>query len=213
MTVAINYPNGFAITTFDDGSHDGWYYAPDTGTTVRFADYAGGTNGEGDVITSADGNVLIVKIKTSKIGDSPAIWHGYANVNGNQVWIETDAYQPQGEVAFGTSVDVTTEVLDDLIAISVNPLSLDFGKVYRGQSSAEFSMEITNTGTVSVDVSASTESAFYQESLTLDGTTIDEWGETIPSGSTSISAQVNVPSDWDAGIESGTIIFWAEATS
>jgi len=29
MTVAIDYPNGFCITTSDDGSHDGWYYAAD----------------------------------------------------------------------------------------------------------------------------------------------------------------------------------------
>ena len=91
MTVAINYPDGFAITTFDDGTHGGWYYAPDPdveGSRVRFADYSGGTYG-GWVTTTASGNVLTVKILKSVLGDSFK-WHGYANYNGNQVWINAN---------------------------------------------------------------------------------------------------------------------------
>ena len=85
MTVSINYPTGFAITTGDDGSHDGWYYAPDVGSEVRFGDYAGASYG-GWVVTTAVGNVLTVKILKSELGDS-FHWHGYANYNGAQVWI------------------------------------------------------------------------------------------------------------------------------
>jgi len=85
MTVAIDYPDGFAITTFDDGAHDGWYYAPDGGAEVRFADYAGGSYSDW-VVTTASGNVLTVKILKSELGDS-FHWHGYANYNGAQVWI------------------------------------------------------------------------------------------------------------------------------
>jgi len=99
MTVAIDYPNGFCITTFDNGSYDGWYYAPDGGTVVRFADYAGGSY-EDWVVTTAVGNVLTVKIKKSELGRSPAMWHGYANVDGLPVWIEIDeSWLPTGEVA------------------------------------------------------------------------------------------------------------------
>jgi len=85
MTVAINYPIGYAITTFDDCSHDGWYYAPDGGAEVPFGPYSGGSYG-GWVTTTAVGNVLTVEIKKSELGDS-FHWHGYGNYNGNQVWI------------------------------------------------------------------------------------------------------------------------------
>jgi hypothetical protein len=84
MTVSINYPTGFAITTFDDG-HDGWYYAPDGGSEVRIGDYAGASYG-GWVETTAVGNVLTVKILKSELGDS-FHWHGYANYDGVGVWI------------------------------------------------------------------------------------------------------------------------------
>jgi len=98
MTVAINYPHGFCITTFDDGSHDGWYYAPDVGTTVRFADYSGGTY-EDWVKTSVsgeNGNVLSVAIKKTRLPNE-FLWHGYANYNGIPVWIEIDEnYLPIG---------------------------------------------------------------------------------------------------------------------
>jgi len=217
MTVAIDYPNGFCITTFDDGSHDGWYFAPDGGAEIRFADYSGGAYQDG-VVTTAVGNVLTVRIKTTKLGPSPAMWHGYANVNGNQVWIEMntdgDPWLPTGEVTYGTSVGADTEVLADLISISIDPTSLNFGPVYRGQSSDIEGVTIENTGTVSVDVSATTDSPFYQVALTLSGDSVDQWGVTMAYGASShvVDAQVNVPSDWPAGFETGTIIFWAEAT-
>ena len=85
MTVSINYDTGFAITTFDDGAHDGWYYAPDGGAEVRIGDYAGASYG-GWVVTTASGNVLTVKILKSELGDS-FHWYGYANYNGLGVWI------------------------------------------------------------------------------------------------------------------------------
>jgi hypothetical protein len=96
MTVAINYPNGFCITTFDDGSHDGWYYAPDGGTESKFAEYSGGAYGDW-VITSASNNVLTVAIKKSALPDT-FLWHGYANYNGIGVWIEIDTttWLPKG---------------------------------------------------------------------------------------------------------------------
>jgi hypothetical protein len=107
MTVAIDYPDGFCITTFDDGSHDGWYYAPDGGSEVRFADYSGGTHSDW-VETSADGNVLTVKIKKDHLGDSFK-WHGYANYNGKQVWLNADEdgadyHNPQYEVNFWSAL-------------------------------------------------------------------------------------------------------------
>jgi len=104
MTVAINYPHGFCITTFDDGTHDGWYYAPDGGTEVKFAEYSGGTY-EGWVETSASSNVLTVAIKKSALPDT-FLWHGYANYNGQQVWIEidTNTWTPTGHATIRESI-------------------------------------------------------------------------------------------------------------
>ena len=84
MTVAIDYSTGFAITTFDDGSHDGWYYAIDGGATTRLGNYSGITKDW--VETTASGNVLTVRIKKSVLNDTFK-WHGYANYNGLGVWI------------------------------------------------------------------------------------------------------------------------------
>jgi hypothetical protein len=99
MTVAINYPHGFCITTFDDSTHDGWYYAPDGGTESKFAEYSGG-NYEDWVKTTASSNVLTVAIKKSALPDT-FLWHGYANYNGQQVWIEinTTTWLPTGYIA------------------------------------------------------------------------------------------------------------------
>ena len=90
MTVAIDYDTGFAITTLDDDS-GGWFYAPDPDVVtnrVRIADYDGSNqiSGYDWVDVSAVGSVLTVSIKKSALDDS-FHWHGFANYNGNQVWI------------------------------------------------------------------------------------------------------------------------------
>ena len=155
MTVAIDYPNGFCITTFDD-YHDGWYYAPDPdveASRVRFADYAGGAYGDW-AVTTASGNVLTVKIRKSALGLS-FMWHGYANVNGKQVWIQTLAWQPQGEVTIDADLDVgLTGVTPQITAITVYPTSIDFGTITPGTPVPGDTITVTNIGTVSVVVSA-----------------------------------------------------------
>ncbi len=98
MTVEINYPNGFAVTTFDDGTHDGWYYYDTVISETKFAEYVGG-NYSDFVETTASGNVLTVKIKKSALG-TEFEWHGYANLDGSQVWINS------GETGTGYSVPI-----------------------------------------------------------------------------------------------------------
>jgi len=113
MTVAIDYPNGFSITTFDDGSHDGWYYAPDVGVEVKFAEYIGGTY-EDWVETSAIDSVLTVSIKKSALGCVESfLWHGYANYDGSQVWINS------GETGSGYEVP-------QFVATLLEPLTAPF---------------------------------------------------------------------------------------
>jgi len=123
MTVAINYPYGFAITTFDDGSHDGWYYAPDPDTEasrVKFADYSGGSY-EDWVETSVDleAHTMTVRVKKSALPDT-FHWHGYANYYNAQDWINADGTgtgygEPPFEVTLREEItNVTLSPLESL---------------------------------------------------------------------------------------------------
>jgi len=156
MTVAIDYPNGFAITTLDDSS-GGWWYAPDPDVVtnrVQFStDYAGGTYGDW-VATTADGSVLTVRIRKSELGLTFK-WHGYANVNGNQVWIETVDWAPQGEITIDADLGPSLiGFVEPIIAINVYPTSIDFGTITPGTPVDGDTITVTNIGTVSVTVSA-----------------------------------------------------------
>lgn len=90
MTVEIDNPTGFGITTFDDGSHDGWYYY-DTDGIVRISDYDG-TNrisGYDWFETSYDVDSMTVRIEKSSLPDS-FMWQGFANFHKASNWIELD---------------------------------------------------------------------------------------------------------------------------
>ena len=55
-------------------------------------------------------------------------------------------------------------------------------------------------------------SAFYQAALFIDEVSVVTWNSPIASpGSISPKAQVIVPDNWASGVETGTIVFWAEA--
>lgn len=159
MTVAIDYPSGFCITTFDDSSHTGWYYAPDGGTAVQFStDDAVGTYG-GWVETTAVGNVLTVRIRKSELGLT-FMWHGYANVDGQQVWIEMntsgDPYLPTGEITIDPDMGPSLNGnIVEILAINVYPTSIDFGTITPGTPVSGDTITVTNIGTVAVAVSAS----------------------------------------------------------
>jgi len=224
MTVAINYPNGFAITTFDDGSHTGWYYAPDPdeeSTRVWFADYSGGTYNNWTK-TTASGNVLTVKIKKSALGHTFK-WHGYANVDGQQVWIETDEnWLPTAEVTLEdvTAVGLTADV-PDIVAISASPSAINFGTLYPGQTSGEGVVTVTNIGTHIVDVDASvTGSTLFMNNLQLvvsdSWATGPAWTDVITgllsSKSQDVRTRLVVPSDYTpTGTETGLLVFEATA--
>ena len=96
MTVAINYPTGFCITTYDgqdlldslgnpvDKTGDTWYYASDTDDIPVAL-----TGSEDWVQTSRVANVLTVSIKKTAFGCVESFdWHGFANYDGLPHWIE-----------------------------------------------------------------------------------------------------------------------------
>jgi len=86
MTVEINNPTGFGITTFDDGSHDGWYYY-DTEGVVRLGDYSGYSDANFETSLVTDG--LRVRINKDNLPDT-FMWQGFANFHLASNWIELD---------------------------------------------------------------------------------------------------------------------------
>ncbi len=88
MTVEIDNPTGFGITTFDDGSHDGWYYY-DSNEIVRISDYDTTNKISGyefvEINLVTDG--LQVRIKKSELPNT-FMWQGFANFHSASNWIE-----------------------------------------------------------------------------------------------------------------------------
>lgn len=225
MTVAINYPNGFAITTFDDGEHDGWYYAPDPdeeSTRVRFADYSGGIYNNWAITTASD-NVLTVKIKKSALGRT-FMWHGYANVNGQQVWIEIDgSWLPTAEVTLEDVAAVgLTAVTPNITAISVTPTNIDFGAVTPGTPNDGDTITVENIGgvTVVVDAYLAPQTGTVFNYLKLKGSYSPSysgfWDNIVsgllPSQTSSLTTQLDVPSTYSGqGSEQATLVFEATA--
>jgi len=222
MTVAINYPSGFSITTFDSDP-TGWWYAPDGGTPVElgssvaasWAD-AGGTD-----------NVRWVKIKKSTLYGT-FMWHGYANVDGAAVWIaidtNVDPWVPIATVTLEPNTDVgLTAETPTITAISVDPTSIDFGTVNPGDVVSGPNITVENIGTVKVSVDASLDplTGTVFNYLKLGGVPspayCGDWTDYIissldPSGIKSLTTVLAVPSTYTAqGSEQTTLIFEATA--
>jgi len=111
MTVEIDNPTGFGITTFDDGSHDGWYYYDASGIT-RLGDYSGYSDSNYETSLVTDG--LRVRINKDVLPNEFK-WQGFANFHLASNWIEIDQtsspWVPTGEAT----------ILKDL----TSPLTLD----------------------------------------------------------------------------------------
>lgn len=126
---------------------------------------------------------------------------------------------PEGDAS--ASLDATANVTVAMVGISLNRTEIDYGDVGPGMSSDNESVEITNTGTMDVNVTlevngtTATAQSFYEQSLHVDGnlynlaTIIAQ----IPtSNSEDVVTQLRVPSDWtEAGKQDATFVFWAEA--
>lgn len=117
--------------------------------------------------------------------------------------------------ASGTNLYTTIE---GIIAIQVDPTSIDYGTLFPGQSSDTKDITVTNIGDVVVNVSVlsvtPTEGGtlINQDNLTLDSAPAMEWtslGLTVDSSDVATS-QLTVPSDFiPGGYEEGVITFEA----
>jgi len=121
----------------------------------------------------------------------------------------------------GSSVSLTANV-PDIVAISVNPTSINFGTLLPGSTSQQFNINVTNIGTrtvnVDADVSGSSSALFYHNlQMTHNaGWTYRYWDNLIAglpmNAVDEVQTQLVVPSGYTPiGFESGTLIFTASA--
>lgn len=120
---------------------------------------------------------------------------------------------PEGTptIGGGSTVGLTINVEEGLIAISVSPSEIDFGTVLAGQSTDAEDIEVENIGTVACDVDSEvipTETVF--DYLTLDGVACDSWAISLVfEASDTFPAQLVVPSDASPGVETAQLVFTA----
>ncbi len=141
-------------------------------------------------------------------------------------WASQSTY---GQVAFdwinlttalcnsNTQTEATTTVLPDkCLCVNVAPATLNFGSLYPGTSQTiTDALTITNCGDVAIVVTATTDSAFYNANLELEGTSwhnLATWTVTLATGaSTTIDARITVPQGYSAGTITGILNFVATA--
>lgn len=117
-----------------------------------------------------------------------------------------------------------TAELEDIVAISVDPTSIDFGSLIPGQSSDEYNIEVTNVGThtvtVNADVISITGDLFYSE-LRLKNVGVSSYSQRDWPGiitgltmgtSKTLSTYLPVPSSYvPNGVEEAQLEFTAVA--
>ena len=136
----------------------------------------------------------------------------------------SDEYHVTLTPAANTGTELEVDV-PDIVAISVDPTSIDFGTLIPGQTSAEFAITVENIGTHEVDVDADVSgSVLFTNNLELrnapDG---DPWGINAPwslivenlamGDSEALETRLPVPSNYvPAGVKTATLTFTASAS-
>jgi hypothetical protein len=131
MTVEIDNPTGFGITTFDDGSHDGWYYY-DADGVVRISDYDGSNkiSGFDFVETNLVTEGLQVRIRKDVLNNT-FMWQGFANFHLAANWIELDK---SGSPWVPTGVGVIRQAM-------VQPLNVPSNSIVEFVTKTQFPIE------------------------------------------------------------------------
>jgi len=109
------------------------------------------------------------------------------------------------------SIDMDAPVLADVVSVSLSTNTINFPPAYPGDSTSA-SFTITNTGTVTVDLTAETNSDFYSDHLTIDSLSVGSWTIPLLEGVESplVSLKLYIPHGTPAGIITGTLIIWVE---
>lgn len=194
---------------------DGWH----TGTTNTLVSNLDWVEATGDylIVDNPDG-IFTVTIDKAKL--APEFYWGVAifartcDTRYPAEWVgwSGDASTYATYTIPGGAVDMATNVLGDSICISVDPPSVNFGDVYPGHCSDLEDLGVTSCSSVNINLSATTDSAFYNDNLVIDGSSVTGWAVAgLGQGNTwNAKLKVCVPSDYSAGAQTGTLVIWAE---
>lgn len=231
---------GVYATGLSDGDYALIYYAD---TEDRFNDW-GGDNPGAVIDTGASSGGVLSMSGNIELGmdlpcppDANAYYYDYTqdpdnydNAHGAKVWLV-----PTSALTGGTALPVSTwpqtddwlfetdlityddtDVVSEVVAISISPSDVDFGVVAPGGTADGGDITVTNAGNVSVDVSASTSpSPGIFDYVKLDGGAVSAYGETLAVGDDDVIAVTLPVPGWyvPVGPESGTLVFVAVAST
>lgn len=215
------------------------YYAD---TEDRFVDWGGLiTTGVGTVIASgtstASGTLALsgsveLNMDLPCPPDANAYFYDYTltpdfydHATGAKIWLIPTSVLTSGVMPVATwapdndwlfETDLVnyddTDVVSDIIAISVSPDSVDFGILAPGITGDGGTLTVANIGNVSVDVSATIPSAGVFQYILLDG--VGTYNVTIPYlGDDDVDVTLPVPGGYTpTGDETDTLMFTATKT-
>jgi len=184
-----------------DGS---WLGSAYQGTVQNTAYAVMGLAAAGEGAVARDGADWLVANQTTT-GDCIGGWTETDTEEYSEV--DSEALQAIKSVLEISSLVSMTANIPAIVCISVSPTSIDYGTISAGYTQDD-TLTVSNCGTVDVLVT---------HEVVGDTLFTDNLGVSPPStslalgGSDTFLATLNVPSDYQAkGVETGTIIFWAE---
>ena len=156
---------------------------------------------------------FLIKTPVTHAGLTPGEWDAAEDMYGVGSSVSVGLMTLRSE-----SVKMTASVPAPIISISVSPLSINFGRLYAGQSSDPQSIMVTNNAPslsekITAEVINESRAGFYETNLTLGGFSVGLWEITglAPGVSQSVDAVLNVPATTEMGTLTATLVFWAEA--
>lgn len=150
----------------------------------------------------------------------------YADMTGAKVWLVPSSAYDAGNKKVISWAPTTflfetqlvnyddTEVVSDIIAISVIPDSVNFGIITPGTTGDGGSLTIGNTGNVPVNITATVSSTGVFQYVNLDGDVVSAYFQYLspPPGSIGVAVTLPVPGNYTpTGNETGTLTFIASA--
>lgn len=125
---------------------------------------------------------------------------------------ETDLITYTNTALSGTPTALSTTITEPAatIGLTVSPPTLNFGSVAIGACSADNAITLSNTGNVSIKVTATTSAGYYAECLKINNAVANGWvSPSIPAGSSLVIQVKSCPTQAYSGTVTGNISFIA----
>lgn len=136
-------------------------------------------------------------------------------IGGSPLWVNEVAYVDDVTINgvlydFEHAAVSVTANIPQVVSIAVSPASIDYGTISPPYVQEDY-LAITNTGTVAIKVTHDvTGDTLFTNHLTVSPDSSD----IAANGTVNFLARLDVPSNYEAqGVETGTIIFWAQAAA